>query len=480
MNPTLASLICACGIGGLFYLDRDSSVHTSKALWLPVAWIWIVGSRSVSQWLGLAPASGNVQLEGSPVDAAVLGVLLAAAIVVLIRRGSSTRAFLSANWPILIYFLYCLVSIFWADFPSVALKKWIKAVGDPAMILLIVTDAQPVAALRRLFTRTGFLLLPASVLYIKYYDTGRGYTPDGAPMNTGVTTNKNSLGVMLLVISLGTVWRLLSLLREKSQPNRGRHLLAQGVLLAFGIALLEMADSATSLVCFVLGSALILATELPSIRRRPGRVHILVAMIVLAGGLAMLVGQSTVTNALGRQSNMSGRTDIWAAVIPAVPNPVVGAGFESFWIGPSARKFWSKLVGWYHPEWINEAHNGYVEVYLNLGWVGVVLISSILISGYRRAIAAFRLNPPLGSLMLAYVTGAAVYSITEAGFRMLNPIWIFLLLAVVSASGVAAGLLGGEAPKIIDSRGGTASRMPASNKLIPARKTVYAGRRGFT
>src|SRR5258705_10185933 len=100
MNPTLASLICACGIGGLFYLDRDSSVHTSKALWLPVAWIWIVGSRSVSEWLGLAPASGNVQLEGSPVDAAVLGVLLAAAIVVLIRRGSSTRAFLSANWPI--------------------------------------------------------------------------------------------------------------------------------------------------------------------------------------------------------------------------------------------------------------------------------------------------------------------------------------------------------------------------------------------
>src|SRR5690348_11564011 len=140
MSPSLASLICTCGIAGLFYLDRDNSVHTSKALWLPVAWIWLVGSRPVSSWLGLTPSNGaNVQLEGSPVDAAVLGVLIAAAIGILIRRGSRIRALLTANWPILIYFLYCLISIFWADFPSVAFKKWIKAIGDLAMILLIVT-----------------------------------------------------------------------------------------------------------------------------------------------------------------------------------------------------------------------------------------------------------------------------------------------------------------------------------------------------
>ena len=27
------------------------------------------------------------------------------------------------------------------------------------------------------------------------------------------------------------------------------------------------------------------------------------------------------------------------------------------------------------PKFLNEAHNGYIEVYLNLGWVGVSLIS---------------------------------------------------------------------------------------------------------
>jgi hypothetical protein len=110
----------------------------------------------------------------------------------------------------------------------------------------------------------------------------------------------------------------------------------------------------------------------------------------------------------------------------------------------------------------------------------VSLIVLILISGYRHASKAFQRDSEFGSLILAYVTTSTFYSITEAGFRVLTPSWIFLLLAVVSARGVAAGLFGGEAPKIIDSRGGTASRMAASNKLIPARATVYTARRGLT
>ena len=40
--------------------------------------------------------------------------------------------------------------------------------------------------------------------------------------------------------------------------------------------------------------------------------------------------------------------------------------------------------------------------------------------------------------MLAYVAAASIYSITEAGFRMLSPMWNILMLAVVGASGVVA------------------------------------------
>ena len=460
MNPSLANLICACGIAGLFYLNRDDSVRTSKALWLPVSYLWFIGSRPVSFWLDMTPPSGtNVQLEGSPLDALFFGLLLAAALVVLIRRGKRTRCFLTANWPILIYFFFCLISVTWAYYPDVAFKRWIKAIGDLAMVLIIVTDAQPVAALRRLISRVGFLLLPTSVLFIKYYgDLGRGYTPDGEQMNVGVSTNKNSLGLIVLVVSLVTLWNVRSLLIHKDEPNRGRRLVAQGTLLAFGLALFGMANCATCIACFIIGGGLILATGLRAIRSRPARVHALCLTIVLVGGgISLFGGQAGVVHALGRDTTLSGRTEIWAAVIPAVPNPVVGAGFESFWIGPDVQKVYRSLEGWWDPQGINEAHDGYIEIYLNLGWIGVCLIALILITGYRHASRAFQRDPELGSLFLAYVLTGAIYSITEAGFRFLSLSWIFLLLAVVGASGVAAGFFDDGTRQICSSRGATAA-----------------------
>jgi O-antigen ligase len=482
MNPSVASLICACVIAGLLYLDREKTVRTSIALWLPGIWIAIVGSRPLSAWLGLGPAD-NMQLDGSPVDAAVFGVLLATAIGVLIRRKSRTRTLLLANWPILIYFLYCLVSVSWSYHPDVTFKRWIKAIGDVAMALVIATDVQPVAAIRRLISRIGILLFPTSVLFIRYYpDLGRGYTSDGLPMNFGVTTNKNSLGLIVLVVSLVVLWNVRSLLIHNDEPHRGRRLLAQGTLLACGLALFWMADCSTGKTCFILGSLFIIALNLRAIRRRPVRVHVLCLATLLAAAVALLLGaQGSVANALGRQSSLSGRTEIWAAVIPASPSSTVGAGFESFWISPNVRTFQRTLLdsGWYPPvaEGLNEAHDGYIEIYLTLGWIGVCLIALILIGGYRRAYKAFQRDPELGSLFLAYVATGAVYNITEAGFRMLNPSWIFLLLAIVSASGVTVGLFGGAKPRIPVSRSGPLSRTAVFNELIMAGETVQPARR---
>jgi hypothetical protein len=101
-----------------------------------------------------------VQLDGSPLDAAVFGLLSAAAVGVLIRRGERSRTLLAANWPILIYFFYCLISVAWSYHPDVSFKRWIKGIGDVAMVLVVVTDGQPVAAFRRLISRIGFLLFP--------------------------------------------------------------------------------------------------------------------------------------------------------------------------------------------------------------------------------------------------------------------------------------------------------------------------------
>jgi len=289
------------------------------------------------------------------------------------------------------------------------------------------------------------------------------------------------LGLLVLVISLVALWNVRELLIHKDEPHRSRRLVAQGTLLAVGLVLLRMADCSTGLACLILGSGLIMVTNLGTFRRRPARVHGLCLAILLTGGLILLLGgQGEMAHALGRRKNLSGRTEIWAAVIPAVSNPIIGDGFEGFWIGPDVQKVWRSLsiAGWWDSTGLNEAHNGYIETYLNLGWIGVCIISLVLITGYRRAVLAFQRDPRLGALSLAFVVTFAFYNLTEAGFRMMGLSWIFLLWAIVSASCVLNGSLGDVKPA---PRGGTLTRMasmPAFQRVRPF--TSHSGFRGGT
>jgi exopolysaccharide production protein ExoQ len=438
--PQIATLIFAVGIAGLFWLDRDKTARPSKALWLAVIWLATTGSRPVSEWLGMSmtsAASGSPVT--SPLDQAIAGSLMLLGVAVLIRRRADAAALLRASWPIALYFSFALVSLSWSDYPEWGFKRWVRALGDAIMVLIIVTDAHPAAALRRLFSRLGFVLLPASVLFIKYYpQLGRGFSEWGdGVVNLGVASSKNMLGLLAFVLALGVLWQVLGLLRDRNQPDRRRRLLAQGTLLAFCIDLLFAAGCATCGTCFVLGAGLMLLTARPTFRVRPAAVHALVLAILLGGGLTdLLGGEAAAARALGRNPTLSMRTIIWKNVIPLCPNPIGGAGFETFWVGPRYNTFLTRMIADGAEGAPTEAHNGYIEVYLQLGWIGLGLIALILGHGYRKAVAAIRRDPALGALLVAYVVTAVTYNITEAGFRMLDLEWFFLILAIVAASRV--------------------------------------------
>jgi O-antigen ligase len=230
-------------------------------------------------------------------------------------------------------------------------------------------------------------------------------------------------------LALGALWQVLTLFSDRKQPHRSRRLLAQCILLALGIELLGMAHSATSSACFVLGALLMLAI---SRINRPAAVHALVLVILLGGGLTKLLGiQGEVMKQMGRSSDLTGRTEIWQVLEGMDTNPIVGTGFETFWYGPRLEYMNRKFPG------INESHNGYLEVWLNLGGIGLVLIVLVLGQGYRIAVAAFRRDRMLGGLLVAYIVTAVTYNVTEAGFRMLGPEWIFLVLSIVAAGRIS-------------------------------------------
>jgi hypothetical protein len=85
---------------------------------------------------------------------------------------------------------------------------------------------------------------------------------------------------------------------------------------------------------------------------------------------------------------------------------------------------------------INEAHNGYLEVYLNLGVIGLFLLLGFLIASYRDICKKLKPFSSVASLALALWTIILFYSVTEAGFRS-GLLWLTFLLGGIAVPGRA-------------------------------------------
>ena len=435
MPQGIATIIFALGILWLFILDRDRKSRVSPALWIPVVWLSISASRMVSQWLGGvgALASADALEEGSPLDALIFAGLLAAGLVVLLARGERAGTLLRACGPLLVFFFYCAVSLLWSDYPFVAFKRWTKAVGDLVIVLVVLTDPEPTAALKRLIARSGFLLIPLSILLIGYYpDVGWAHDPWTGGMfypatPIGVTTGKNSLGYVCLIFGLGSWWCFLEELRGGKHIRATGPLIAHGAILAMAVWLFYMADSATSLASFLVGGALIALTSRRGAALSPAAAYTLTAGIVVLLLLGLSFDSDVVLiQTMGRNATLTGRTQLWADLLRMTADPWFGTGFESFWLGERAKLIWSQYL--WHP---NQAHNGYLEVFLNLGWVGVALLGFVIAWGYRNVVGALHRDPEFGGLRLAFFVAAVLYNVTEGAFKMMHPVWIAFLLAVM-------------------------------------------------
>lgn len=441
MTPAVASVCFALLILGLFWLDRDRGHGVSAAIWIAVAWWFLACSRSVSQWLLMGTPSRLVEteqalLEGSPIDRLVYSALLALGIIVIIRRRRQVGEILKANWPIVLFFLYCAMSIFWSDYPEVSHKRWTKALGDLTMVLLVLTDRKPFAAFEKLLARVTFLLVPLSVLLIKYYpDLGRMYGRwDYKTYFIGVGLNKNALGAICLLCGVASLWRFLKDYRSNNGVSRNSRLLAQALILTMVLWLFSLANSMTSLSCFLLGSAVLIAGNLRAVVNNPKTMHFIIGTMVLVTISVLFFNANPgVLQTMGKDPTLTDRTEIWALIISLCENPLIGTGYESFWLGPRLQKIWSNYS--WQPL---EAHNGYLEIFLMLGWIGVTLLAIVLVTGYQNVFAAFIRNPQVGCAMLAYFTVGVVYNFTEAAlFRMMTPVWMFFLLAIAGAKVLA-------------------------------------------
>lgn len=440
MHQILALLLCTAFVVLLLSFDRKQTRGVSHALWIPTIWMLLAASKPLGIWFGMGNEGGDA--EGSALDQLVLMGLLSIGLLVLAKRGLNWSSIVNRNSWLLVLVGYALVSTLWSDLPFISVRRWARELIAVVMALVVLTEQDPRQGMESVLRRTTYLLVPYSLLLIKYFpqygvEYGRW---DGELMWLGVTVQKNGLGRVCLISIFFLVWTLLRRRRGRDNPASRYQTPAELLLIVAAFWLLigggVGAYSATAVATLIAGLTMLFSLQWAGKRNSNAVCGLWVAAIATAfvvGAMLPFVAaggsvDSAVTGALGRNQTLTGRTDIWAKLIPYFEQrPILGYGFGGFWTSATQAATYG----------IKEAHNGYLASCLELGTVGVLLIGAFLWSVVRKSQRALAYDPDFAMLCLCFVLMLVVHNVTEASInsfqRHLTATLLFLSVAVSAA-----------------------------------------------
>jgi O-antigen ligase len=365
-------------------------------------------------WIGGGGDSIDLQAaaEGSPIDRNVNLVLILLGFMVLVRRAIDWGAVFRRNRALWAFYVFAFISVFWSDDPFVSFKRLIRDLGNLIMILVILTDESPVEAVRQVFVRCAYVLIPLSVLFIKYYaDIGRYYNQwTGEACFCGVTEGKNQLGRLAMVSGFIMLWSLL-VQQRSSRLKWIREGLPELLILVMCAWILHIANSQTSLGCFAIGIVVLFGSRVSWIQSDPKRLARFAWALIVVSFLFFYFPdlRQIVTGSMGRNVDLTERTDVWAGAMALGTNPLIGTGFASFWLTSGGHALGQRLN-------VGEAHCGYLETYLNGGLIGVGLLLAVLLSAGRNVLRQVVAGSATASLFATLFVSGVIYNYTESNF----------------------------------------------------------------
>jgi len=419
----------------LLRLERKQAPGVSLALWIPTIYILLTTSKPLGIWFGVG---GATMEEGSPIDRVVLTALLCLGLLILIRRQFNWYSAIKKNVWVVLFVGYMFYSILWSDMPYVSFKRSIRELTAVIMVFLVATEPEPRDALQCIFRRAIYVLIPYSYILIHYFPKyGREYARwSGGQMWIGVASQKNGLALLCLFSALFLTWTVIRRWQGHDIPVVRYQTPVEVFLLFLTMYLFtgpnhSFAYSVTSTVALaggLLSFFVFLWMKKVGILIGSKTLMVMVSLIIIYGSITPFVGGLTLydaSSALGRDETLTGRSDIWAYLVPYVMDrPILGHGFGGFWTD-AIREATS-----------SHAHNGYLDMILNLGFAGHILFSIFLLSCCRRLQKVMTQDFDWGAFGICFLVMAIVHNIAESSIVGFTGILstVILVLAVSSTT----------------------------------------------
>ena len=334
---------------------------------------------------GLSVDTSNLSELGNPLTQALFLAVYAGAILLLGRRRCLEWA--KKDRLILLLLGLAVLSVSWSEDPATTFKRALALLGTAAASIYLASQWKPKDLIKLLAWSLGLAAL-ASVA-VALIAPAYGVMSDISPGAwQGIYTHKNIFG---RVMALGAI----SFMFLAFTSPKYRRIGWGGFLLL--LVLVIESRSLTALLALL--ATLSLIPVLLALRRRPAFIPSLtMALFALAMLTVWLTGSShDVVNAFGRDPTFTGRVDLWQSASTVISKrPWLGHGYGTGWVGggDDATTDIAQFTEWNAPN----AHNGFLNLTLDLGFVGLILFLAASAVAFHRAIRHLRVDPSMEAL----------------------------------------------------------------------------------
>ena len=366
---------------------------------------------------------GGAVVAGSGLGLALQALgCLAAVFRLALEPGALSRAFARLDPLVLALLTLLVLSTAWSADPALTLRR-VAGVLTASAFGVYLADryslSDQLLLVMRALTVAGLVSAAAAVVAPGYGVAAGAWR--------GVFLTKN---VLARLMTLGVLASLLAMRSLKGQRLPRRQ---AGLCAAVCAVVLLQADSAFATLVLGVVVALVALTAFIVTTRYPYRQGAVVAAVASAAAVAgwAWLHFDTVLQSLDKGSTLTGRRPLWDSVLPAIHDRLwFGHGYGAFWRGWEQP---SNLVWLQNPWGPPHAHNGVLELALNVGVVGVALWLLALLSCLRRGLVQTRWNQaaywPVGLIILTLA-----FNVTEVTLMSNGLFWALFVAASCSLS----------------------------------------------
>lgn len=364
---------------------------------------------------------GADALEGNAFGRATMGISYLAVAVMLVYYRREALVVFRRNRSLVALVALGFASSLWAETPELSFRRCGAAAGATLLgvaLSIKLTLEEQLRFMSWLFRILAILSLGCVLLFPSY---GISHTPEAEWQ--GVFGFKNFFG-SLMAISILIEYQLPTNTSWSKALNRAALLLS--------MFLLVRSDSMTSLLGIVVTFALVETYKFATLRLRMPLYATVVAslLIILLGFLLVAPRSGALARVFGRSTNLTGRTELWPLVISfAQERPILGYGYAGFWTESASKKVDSAV-----DVEVMYSHNGFLDILLTNGALGLSLAVIFLGTGLKRAFDWSVHGESRTELWpVAFLSFFLFYNVAECSIFMQHMLWALCVATVVGS-----------------------------------------------